>query len=188
MPLAPINPFVNNNNFRSANQTNLDVENPQSLGGPNSFPQYNHNHQYSPSNTYLNTHQEEASPNSDFGTTGVNINPGRNIFKNDTSLDIENPGPGNLGGPNRTNSSNIAGGIYNIPKSGTTFGNSPGGPLKNLDGEIKKYQLHHYLNKDGQRYLDQNLNPLPPPPENTRFLDNIFDNVMIDDWFRLQTG
>jgi hypothetical protein len=71
-----------------------------------------------------------------------------------TNLDVENPNV--TGGPNRSNSSNIPGGIYNVPRSGTTFGNSPGGPLKNLKGEIEKYQLHQYTSKN--TYLDS-INP-----------------------------
>ncbi len=139
MALAPINPFAINNTFRSANQTSYDVDNPQPLGGPNSFPQYNHQHQFTPNNTYLDTRQEEASPNSDFGINGTTLSP-QNIFNKQvtgTSLDVENSQP--LGGPNRTNA-----GQNNIP-SGQYTNIGPSGTLFNKDGTISTTQLHHWL-------------------------------------------
>ena len=144
--MAPINPFATSNNFNSADQTSLDIDNPQPLGGPNSFPQYNHDHKYSPSNTYLDNYQEEASPNSAYGINGTQLSP-QNIFNKTpggTSLDVENPNPD--GGPNRTNA-----GAYNIPSGQyTNIGSS--GTLFNNDGTIATTMLHQYLPSPGNKY------------------------------------
>ena len=141
MPLAP---FLKN----SLNQTNLDVENPQPSGGPNNFPDYNHRHKYSPTNTYLDsstpggngsgTNSLQSSVKSNFGINGNHVNNnGRNIFKDGTNLDIENPNP--IGGPNRNNAgaSNIPDGFYQT----TTLE----GPLLDSDGNIVNTVLHRYL-------------------------------------------
>ena len=154
------------------NQTNYDVTNPLPNGGPTSFPQYNHKHQYSPKNTYLNystpggngsgIHGDSANPSSDFGITGTNVNSNSNIFKDGTSLDIENKSP--TGGPNRTNSQNIPNGIYTTTIVGNPNGNpyEVGGALKNVKGETIRTEVHQYTNVDGKRYLDQNFNPPLP--------------------------
>jgi hypothetical protein len=178
------------------NQTNLDVENPLPKGGPTSFPNYDHEHKYSPKNTYLNystpggdgsgTHGDfgGANPSSDFGTTGVNVNPGRNIFKNGTNLDVEDSSP--TGGPNGNNSYNIPNGTYTTTMNGNLYGNQgqvqAGGPLKDVDGQIFRNTVHQYNNKPGQKYLDQNLNPLPLPPRQSRLFDNInFPDINLPD-------
>jgi len=164
MPLAP---FLKN----SLNQTNLDVENSQPLGGPNSFPNYNHDQKYSPSNTYLDNYQEAASPNSSFGINNTTIN-NNNIFKNGTNLDVENDNPN--GGPNRTNSSNIPSGIYSTPIVNNTTAATPvGGVLMNDNGTIYKSLLHQYLNKPGQRYEEQNHDPIPIPVKKSGFLSSL---------------
>jgi hypothetical protein len=164
MPLAP---FLRN----SLNQTNLDVENPQPQGGPNSFPTYNHNQKYSPSNTYLDNYQEAASPNSSFGINNTTIN-NNNIFKDGTSLDVENDDPN--GGPNRTNSTNIPSGIYSTPVVNNTTAATPiGGILMNGDGTVYKTLLHQYLNKPGQKYEEQNHDPIPIPIKKPGFLSNL---------------
>lgn len=142
MPLAP---FLRN----SLNQTSLDVENSQPLGGPNNFPNYNHQHKYSPTNTYLDsstpggngsgTNSLQSSVDSSFGINGVQLQP-QNIFNQTpggTSLDVENPNPN--GGPNRANAgtSNIPSGIYQT----TTLQ----GPLTDQNGVIINNQVHQYL-------------------------------------------
>jgi hypothetical protein len=156
----PINPFVNSNNFQSSNQTSYDVENPQPLGGPNSFPQYNHQHQFTPNNTYLDTRQEEASPNSDFGINGTTLST-QNIFNkipNGTSLDVENKNPN--GGPNRTNA-----GAYNIPSGQyTNIGSS--GTLFNNDGTIAITKVHQYLPSTGNKY-ENSFSPGTLSPQST---------------------
>mgnify|MGYP003122791191 CR=1 FL=1 len=132
MPLAPFLRY-------SLNQTNLDVESPLPQGGPNNFPQYNHSHHYSPSNTYLDTHQIEANPNSDFGINGTQLQQ-QNIFNKTpggTSLDVENPNPN--GGPNRTTAgaSNIPSGFYqNVGSTGV---------ITDQNGVIINNQVHQYL-------------------------------------------
>ena len=160
----PLTPFLRN----SLNQTNLDVENPQPSGGPNNFPDYNHRHKYSPTNTYLDsstpggngsgTNSLQSSVKSDFGINGTQINNnGRNIFKDGTNLDIENPNPN--GGPNRANAgtSNIPSGIYQ-----TT---TPQGPLTDQNGVIINNQVHQYLpnNKYEDSFLPGEL------PSNSTF-------------------
>ena len=154
------------------NVTNLDVTNALPNGGPVSFPQYGHNHKYSPKKTYLNystpggngsgIHSDTAAPNSNFGIQGANINQNKNIFKDNTSLDIENKSP--TGGPNRTNSTNIPGGIYTNTIVGNRYGNpyQAGGSLTNVKGETIRTEVHQYLPVVGKRYLDQNLNPPLP--------------------------
>lgn len=69
-----------------------------------------------------------------------------------TNLDLENPNP--LGGPNRTNSSQIPSGIYSISIAGNSpwQAPSPGGVLKDIDGNIVKFQLQRWT-KDN-KYLD----------------------------------
>jgi hypothetical protein len=131
MPLAP---HLRN----SLNQTNLDVENSQPQGGPNSFPSYNHTHKYSPSNTYLDSRQEEREPVSEFGINNTQIQQ-QNIFKNGTGLDIENPGPGNSGGPNRASA-----GTRNIP-NGVYQTTTTQGPLMDKNGNIINNMVHQYL-------------------------------------------
>ena len=160
MALAPINPFAINNTFRSANQTSYDVDNPRPLGGPNSFPQYNHDHKYSPSNTYLDNYQEEASPNSAYGINGTQLSP-QNIFNKTpggTSLDVENPNPD--GGPNRTTA-----GAHNIP-SGIYQTETPTGPLMNTKGVIVNTMLHRYLPSIGNKY-ENSFTPETLPDNST---------------------
>ena len=69
-----------------------------------------------------------------------------------TNLDLENPLP--LGGPNRTNSNQIPSGQYNTPIPGNEpfQAPSPGGVLKNKEGEVVKTQLQRWT-KDN-KYLD----------------------------------
>ena len=71
---------------------------------------------------------------------------------NKTNLDLENPNP--LGGPNRTNSSQIPNGIYStaVPGNYPWQAPSPGGVLKNKEGEIVETQLQRWT-KDN-KYLD----------------------------------
>jgi hypothetical protein len=61
----------------------------------------------------------------------------------------------------RTNSPNIPGGSYNIPKSGNKFGwYTPSGPLRDLDDKIVNATLNSYTESD--TYLNQFIisNPL----------------------------
>ena len=136
MPLAPFLRY-------SLNQTNLDVGSPLPQGGPNSFPNYQHLHKWSPSNPYLATHQEQADPISDFGLNGTSVNQNQNIFKDGTSLDIENPNPN--GGPNRTNA-----GASNIP-SGMYQTTTQQGPLTDENGNIVNTTVHQYLPNSNYR-------------------------------------
>ncbi len=139
-----INPFVDDSDdsFRSANKTNLDVESKDPQGGPNSFPNYNHNQRYSPSKTYLDIHQSERSVTSDFGINGNEISP-QSIFSK-TDLDIENPNP--IGGPNRVNAgdSNTGGGIYQTA--------TENGVLKNKKDQIVNSMLQQYTSQN--KYLE----------------------------------
>ena len=154
-----ISPFVSNGDtFRSANKTSYDLTNTQPLGGPINSPQYEHNHTYTPSNTYLDNFQAEASNNSAFGTEGDEV-LNNSIFEK-TELDIENPSP--LGGPNRTNIPNIPGGIYTNIKSGNIYGESPypGGTLYNQDGTTSKVVV--------QRWNSQNTYLNSMTPENRK--------------------
>lgn len=128
----------------SLNKTNLDTENPLPNGGPKNYPDYDHFQRYNPNNTYLDNFEEEASVKSGFGITGDQPNNSKNIFKNGTSLDVENSLPN--GGPNRTNA-----GSFNIP-SGQYPNISTGGPVINEDGNVLVTQLHHYLND--RKYID----------------------------------
>ena len=86
----------------------------------------------------------------------------KDSFKN-TSLDIENKSP--LGGPNKSNAYNIPGGNYVNNRSGNKFGNSPGGPLKDLKGKIINNNLNSYGPKN--TYLDSFSIPTPLPPTST---------------------
>ena len=86
----------------------------------------------------------------------------KNSLKN-TSLDIENKNP--LGGPNRSNAHNVPGGTYTNNRSGNKYGNSPGGPLKDLKGEIINNNLNSYGPKN--TYLDSFSTPTPLPPTPT---------------------
>ena len=121
MANAPLNPFHLKN---SLDKTNLDVNDPSPEGGPNNFPNYNHFQKYSPSNTYLDTHEAAASVNSLFGTTS---DP--DVLKSNA----------NTGGPNRTNA-----GEHNIP-SGFYTNISTNGTLQNKDGVSVITQVHQYL-------------------------------------------
>jgi len=61
----------------------------------------------------------------------------------------------------RTNSPNIPGGSYNMPKSGNKFGwYTPSGPLRDLDDKIVNATLNSYTESD--TYLNQFIisNPL----------------------------
>jgi hypothetical protein len=154
MPLAPhtanqgpINPLGIGLKF-SHRHSNLDVESTIPQGGPQNFPTYNHQHLFTPHNTYLNfstpggngsgTHPIAAAQESDFGILDDQILP-QNIFKDGTGLDIENPGPGNSGGPNRANA-----GATNIP-TGQYQTNTPSGPLTDDNGAIINNTVHQYL-------------------------------------------
>tara|TARA_R110001592_G_scaffold108672_1_gene303513 strand:- start:3130 stop:3759 length:630 start_codon:yes stop_codon:yes gene_type:complete len=174
IPVRNPGPAYNYSLKDKLNATNFDVTNALPNGGPVSFPQYDHNHKYSPKNTYLNystpggdgsgIYSDAAAPDSSFGIQGDIVNPTNNVFKNNTSLDITSTGPGTTGGPNRTNSNNIPNGIYTTTIVGTRYGDSTqtGGSLTNTKGQVIKTQIHQYLPVIGQRYLDQNLNPKNP--------------------------
>ena len=160
-----ISPFVSNGDtFRSADKTNLDLTNPNPFGGPINASRYNHQHLYTPENSYLDKFHEAASPNSAFGTKGDEVLPG-SIFEK-TSLDIENPLP--IGGPNRTNATNIPNGSYTNNRSGNKFGESVGGPLMDQKGKIINNFIQQYSTQN--TYLDSldgviNNIPTPPPPQ-----------------------
>lgn len=151
-----ISPFVSNGDtFRSADKTSLDLTNPSPFGGPINASRYQHQHLYTPENTYLKKFQEAASPNSAFGTEGDEVLPG-SIFEK-TSLDVENPLP--IGGPNRTNAYNIPNGSYTNNRSGNKYGESTGGPLMNKEGKIVNNQVQKYTSKNS--YLDEFSGILP---------------------------
>lgn len=178
-----ISPFVSNgNSFRSADKTNLDLTNPKPFGGPINASRYQHQHLYTPENTYLDKFQEAASPNSNFGTEGDEVLPG-SIFEK-TSLDIENPLP--IGGPNRTNAYNIPNGSYTNNRSGNKFGESVGGPLKNKEGKIINNFIQQYSSKNTYlNSLDGVINNTPTPsPKSTvptpPTVDNILPNIPKD--------
>jgi hypothetical protein len=137
----------------SLNQTNLDVENPLVDGGPNHFPDYEHFQKYTPNKTYLDTFEEAASVNSLFGTTdNPDILKPNNIFKDGTSLDIENPLPD--GGPNRTNA-----GASNIPNGNyTNVGTN--GVVLDKNGNPTSVELHRYL--PNKKYINS-LSPTYKP-------------------------
>lgn len=160
-----INPFTTNvgqeSFFRSGDKTNLDLTNPTPFGGPINASRYRHQHLYTPENTYLDKFQEAASPNSAFGTKGDEVLPG-SVFEK-TSLDIENPLP--IGGPNRTNSTNIPNGNYTNNRSGNKFGESVGGPLKDQKGKIINNFLQQYSSKKTYlNSLDEITSNIPSPP------------------------
>ena len=96
--------------INSFNQTSLDLENPNPLGGPINDAPSNYVHKYTGKigEKYLDHFGSIASKNSGFGIEGKELLP-NNVFTK-TNLDLENPNP--LGGPNRTNSSNIPTGQY----------------------------------------------------------------------------
>ena len=151
-----ISPFVSNGDtFRSADKTNLDLTNPSPFGGPINASRYQHQHLYTPQNTYLDKFHEAASPNSAFGTEGDKVLPG-SVFEK-TSLDIENPLP--IGGPNRTNAYNIPNGIYTNNRSGNKYGESTGGPLMDKEDKIVNNQVQKYTPKNS--YLDEFSGILP---------------------------
>jgi len=139
----------------SHRHSNLDVESTTPQGGPQNFPDYNHEHQYTPYNTYLNystpggagtgIHSDRSSQISDFGIDNDQIQP-QNIFKDGTGLDIENPGPNNIGGPNRANA-----GTANIP-TGQYQTTTATGPLTDEDGVFVDNIVHQYLPTN--RYQD----------------------------------
>lgn len=157
-----ISPFVSNGDtFRSGDKTNLDLTNPLPFGGPINASRYNHQHLYTPENSYLDKFHEAASPNSAFGTKGDEVLPG-SIFEK-TSLDIENPLP--IGGPNRTNATNIPNGSYTNNRSGNKFGESVGGPLMDQKGKIINNFIQQYSTQN--TYLDSLdgvINNIPTPP------------------------
>ncbi len=188
-PLRSPGPTYNYSLKDRLNQTNYDVTNPLPNGGPVSFPQYGHEHKYSPTNTYLNystpggngsgVHGDTATPTSDFGIQGTNINPNKNIFKDNTSLDIENPSP--TGGPNRTNSPQIPGGIYTSTIVGNRYGDEEGAGdfLRNVKNEPIRTEIHQYLPIQGKRYLDQNLEPNLPPVQKQKANWQFFDKLKL---------
>ena len=178
-----ISPFVSNGDtFRSADKTNLDLTNPNPFGGPINSSRYNHQHLYTPNNSYLDKFSEAASPNSAFGTKGDEILPG-SIFEK-TSLDIENPLP--TGGPNRTNATNIPNGSYTNNRSGNKFGESVGGPLKDQKGKIINNFIQQYSTKNTYlNSLDGVINEIPTPPPtptvpNAPTVDSILPNIPKD--------
>ena len=72
---------------------------------------------------------------------------------NKTNLDLENPNP--LGGPNRSNSTNIPSGQYQIPRSSNMFGfkfNNAGLALRDKEGKVVTTQLQQYTPKAS--YMD----------------------------------
>ena len=72
---------------------------------------------------------------------------------NKTNLDLESPSP--LGGPNRTNSSNISSGQYVNIGASNMFGFSPqnyGATLKNKEGKTVITKLQQYTPKN--TYMD----------------------------------
>ena len=71
---------------------------------------------------------------------------------NKTNLDLENSNP--LGGPNRTNSNQIPNGIYSntVPGNYPWQAPSPGGVLKDKDGNIVETQLQRWTKNN--KYLD----------------------------------
>ena len=180
-----ISPFVEEGNrFRSADKTSFDLTNSNPAGGPINAPQYDYSHTYTPNNTYLDNFQEAASNNSAFGTEGDEV-LNNSIFKK-TKLDIENPGPGDLGGPNRTNIPNIPNGEYLNIKTSNINGESPfpGGALKTKDGKYYKTLIQQwdsnntYLNS--QKPEDQVKIPEVPkqtinnsPPETQNLLNQL---------------
>ena len=71
----------------------------------------------------------------------------------ETNLDLENPKP--LGGPNRSNSSNISIGPYQTPRSSNMFGfkfSNSGLALRNKEGKVVTTQLQQYTPKAS--YMD----------------------------------
>ena len=178
-----ISPFVSNgDSFRSANRTSYDLTNNRPTGGPINAPRYQHQHLYTPENTYLDKFQEAASPNSNFGINGDEIQ-NNSIFEK-TSLDIENPLP--TGGPNTTNAYNIPNGSYTNNRSGNKFGESVGGPLKDKEGKIINNFLQQYSSKNTYlNSLDGVVNNIPPPPPQpsiptTPTVDNILPKIPKD--------
>jgi hypothetical protein len=181
-----ISPFATNvgqeSFFRSGDKTNLDLTNPNPFGGPINASRYQHQHLYTPENTYLDKFQEAASPNSNFGINGDEVQ-NNSIFEK-TSLDIENPGP--TGGPNTTNAYNIPNGSYTNNRSGNKFGESVGGPLKNKKGKIVNNFLQQYSSKNTYlNSLDGVVNNIPPPPPQpsvptTPTVDNILPKIPKD--------
>ncbi len=180
-----INPFVSNGDtFRSADKTNYDLTNPNPAGGPINSPRYQYSHTYTPTNTYLNNFSEAASPNSAFGIQGDQV-ISNNIFEK-TELDIEDPRP--LGGPNRTNSTNIPNGSYTNNRSGNKFGESSGGPLRDKEGKIVNNFIQQYSSKNTYlNNLDGIINnqptsklpsqTLPPSPNIGQILSQIPRNI-----------
>jgi len=177
-----INPFVSNkNSFRSTNKTNLNLNNTDSSGGPINVSKYQHQHIYTPENTYLDKFQEAASPNSAFGINGGEIQ-NNNIFKK-TNLDIENPLP--IGGPNRTNTTNIPNGSYTNNRSGNKFGESVGGPLQDQKGKIINNFIQQYSPKTTYlNSLDGIINKIPtlsqPTVPVSPTIDHILPNIPKD--------
>lgn len=178
-----ISPFVSNGDtFRSADKTNLDLTNPTPFGGPINASRYQHQHLYTPENTYLDKFQEAASPNSNFGINGDEVQ-NNSIFEK-TSLDIENPLP--TGGPNTTNAYNIPNGSYTNNRSGNKFGESVGGPLKDQKGKIINNFLQQYSSKNTYlNSLDGVASNIPSPPPQptvpaTPTVDRILPNIPKD--------
>lgn len=72
---------------------------------------------------------------------------------NKTNLDLENPNP--LGGPNRSNSTNVTAGQYQIPRSSNMFGfkfANAGLALRDKEGKVVTTQLQQYTPKAS--YMD----------------------------------
>lgn len=137
-----ISPFVEEGNrFRSADKTSYDLTNINPAGGPINDPESGFTHTYTPSNKYLDNFDAVASNKSNFGVIG-SVNTYADVLDGSvfekTKLDIENPLP--VGGPNRTNISNIPSGEYINIKTSNINGESPfpGGALKTKDGKDYK--------------------------------------------------
>ena len=150
-----INPFIEDEKFRSANQTSYDLTNKQPAGGPINSTQYNHTHTYTPDNTYLDNFDAIAINNSNFwviGTTNRYADVLDDSIFSKTNLDIEDDRP--LGGPNTTNIPNIPLGSYIPIKPSNKFGESgfPGGPLKTKENKDYKITLQQW--NSNNTYLD----------------------------------
>jgi hypothetical protein len=127
----------------SLNKTNLDVENPGVLGGPNkdittiypstttgvptttdypSGPTTKFSQPYTPNKTYLSFINDKIIENSKLSNDSINPE-----ILAITSLDVENPGV--LGGPNKDITT-----VYPPEATGTpNLTQNPGGPAQNFD-------------------------------------------------------
>ena len=128
-------------------KTNFDLENPKPHGGPNSSPDHNHYQKYTPNKTYLDSRQSAASPKSDFGIEGNQIQNPVNIFSK-TNLDLENPSP--LGGPNNTN---VIGYKQKYLPNGKHFEDTPEGTLRSNQSPLEASFLRTNLDVENPNNL-----------------------------------